>query len=122
MDQTFQPLEPAQPPPVVSAAVESRPNGLRRVVLTGAISALLLVGGGVAAVSAASPAPSTAPGTTAPGAGGAGPHGGSTANCPNMGGSSGSGGLELRQLGARPRPRRRSLARSLGGSLRGSSG
>ncbi len=89
MDQVFQPLEPAQPPPEVPASVESRPNGLRRVVLTGAISALLLVGGGVAAVSAASPAPSTAPGTTAPSGA---PHGGSTANCPNMGGSSGSGG------------------------------
>ena len=90
MDQVFQPLEPAQPPPVVSGhGLESRPNGLRRVVLTGAISALLLVGGGVAAVSAASPAPSTAPGTTAPSGA---PHGGSTANCPNMGGSSGSGG------------------------------
>ena len=73
MDQAFQPLVPAHSPappatptPAVPSAAESRSTGFRRIVLTGAISALLLVGGGVAAVSAASPAPSTAPGTTAP--------------------------------------------------------
>jgi hypothetical protein len=94
VDQIFQPILPAAPPPVEPAAVESRPLGLRRIVLTGAISALLLVGGGVAAVSAASPAPSTAPNTTAPSGnpGGTTPHTGSSVNCPNMGGSSGSGG------------------------------
>ncbi|HEY4190701.1 MAG TPA: hypothetical protein VGM28_09785 [Candidatus Limnocylindrales bacterium] len=101
MDQAFQPLVPAHAPapPVTSPAADtsaggSRSTGFRRVVLTGAISALLLVGGGVAAVSAASPAPSTAPGTTAPsGAPGGGTHSGSSANCPNMGGSgSGSSG------------------------------
>jgi hypothetical protein len=99
MDQAFQPLVPADtpappatPPPVETSAVEPRSTGLRRVVLTGAISALLLVGGGVAAVSAASPAPSTAPSTTAPsGAPGGGTHNGSSVNCPNMGGSGSSG-------------------------------
>ena len=99
MDQAFQPLVPAHtpappaaPPPVETCAGEPRSTGLRRVVLTGAISALLLVGGGVAAVSAASPAPSTAPGTTAPsGTPGGGTHNGSSVNCPNMGGSGSSG-------------------------------
>ena len=98
MDQAFQPLVPAHtpappaPPLAETSAGESRSTGLRRVVLTGAISALLLVGGGVAAVSAASPAPSTAPGTTAPSGGpGGGTHNGSSANCPNMGGSGTSG-------------------------------
>ena len=91
MDQIFQPLEPAQPPPPVEPApVETRSSGLRRAALTAAISALLLVGGGVAAVSAASPAPSTAPGTTTPGttppAGRpAMPHSGSTAELPEHG-------------------------------------
>ena len=101
MDQAFQPLVPAHtpappatPPSVEIPTIEPRSTGLRRVLLTGAISALLLVGGGVAAVSAASPAPSTAPGTTtAPsGAPGGGTHNGSSVNCPNMGGSSGSSG------------------------------
>ena len=99
MDQAFQPLLPAHTPappaahpPVETSAAEPRSIGLRRVVLTGAISALLLVGGGVAAVSAASPAPSTAPGTTAPsGTPGGGTHNGSSVNCPNMGGSGSSG-------------------------------
>ena len=100
MDQAFQPLVPAHTPappatspPVDIPTIEPRSTGLRRVLLTGAISALLLVRGGVAAVSAASPAPSTAPGTTtAPsGAPGGGTHNGSSVNCPNMGGSSGSG-------------------------------
>jgi hypothetical protein len=99
MDQAFQPLVPAHapapaatPPPVETSAGEPRSTGFRRVLLTGAISALLLVGGGVAAVSAASPAPSTAPGTTAPsGAPGGGTHNRSSANCPNMGGSGSSG-------------------------------
>lgn len=100
VDQIFAPLEPAHPPaipatppPVEPAAVEPRPIGLRRIVLTGAISALLLVGGGVAVVSAASPAPSAVPGTTAPssGTGATGPHHGSSVNCPNMGGSGGPG-------------------------------
>ena len=56
------------------------------------ISALLLVGGAAAMVNAASPAPSTDPGTTAPS--GQPPAGKthSSANCPNMGGSNGSGG------------------------------
>ena|SRR5436189_3225497 len=99
MDEAFQPLVPAHTPappatspPVDIPTIEPRSTGLRRVLLTGAISALLLVGGGVAAVSAASPAPSTAPGTTtAPSRAPGGTHNGSSVNCPNMGGSSGSG-------------------------------
>jgi len=108
MDWTTPPLVPAvTPPEVVTPAIEpaapistSTGFGMRRAVITAALSALLLVGGAAAAVSAASPAPSTAPSTTAPsgGSGGTGTqpaprqHGsGSTANCPNMGGSSGSG-------------------------------
>ena len=93
MEWTYQPLEPAQPSPVEPAAVETKPNGLRRAVLTAVVSGLLLVGGGVAAVSAASPAPSSAPSTTAPSGGTGTPrtHTGSSVNCPNMGGSSGSG-------------------------------
>lgn len=107
MESTFQPLEPLRPPAVAPGpAIEAEPvaakTGWRRAVLTAAISGLLLVGGGVAAVSAASPAPSTAPGTTAPSNGGGTPpsnggtttprtHTGSSANCPNMGGSGGSG-------------------------------
>ena len=66
MEPTFQPLEPApiQPvAPVAAAPVETRPSGLRRAVLTAAISGLLLVAGGVAVVSAASPEPSASPST-----------------------------------------------------------
>ena len=93
MEWSYQPLEPAQPSPVEPATVETKPNGLRRAVLTAMVSGLLLVGGGVAAVSAASPAPSSAPSTTAPSGGTGTPrtHTGSSVNCPNMGGSSGSG-------------------------------
>ena len=95
METTFQPLEPAPTPPVEDEPAETRTNGWRRTVLTAAISGLLLVGGGVAAVSAASPSPSTSPGTTAPSGGTGTPHvrgSGSTADCPNMGGSGGSSG------------------------------
>jgi hypothetical protein len=97
MEWTYQPVEPAQPPLVEPAMAESRsggqPAGIRRAVLTAVVSGLLLVGGGVAAVSAASPAPSSAPSTTAPSGGSGTPrtHTGSSVNCPNMGGSSSSG-------------------------------
>ena len=52
---------PAAPEPAPSAP---RPQGLRRGVIAAALGALLLVGGGVAAVSAASPEPSEAPSAT----------------------------------------------------------
>jgi hypothetical protein len=98
------PLVPAQPgqsaqPVSISAressATDGRAFGLKRTVLTAAVSAMLLVGGAAAAVSAASPDPaaSSAPSTTTPSTQ---PNrtGGSTVNCPNMGndGSSGSSG------------------------------
>ena len=106
MEPTFQPLEPAPPTPIVEAfAAERGPSGLRRAVLTAAISGLLLVAGGVAGVSAASPDPSASPSTVAPSDGttttpgtttAPRTHTGTKADCPNMGGgtsgSSGSGG------------------------------
>lgn len=104
MEPTFQPLEPAPPTPSVEARpAKTRPSGLRRAVLTAAISGLLLVAGGVAVVSAASPDPSASPSTTAPGGTSTAPsngttttprtHTGTKADCPNMGGgTSGSGG------------------------------
>ena len=52
---------PAAPEPAPSAP---RPQGLRRGVIAAALGALLLVGGGVAAVSAASPEPSDTPAAT----------------------------------------------------------
>ena len=101
MEPTFQPLEPAPPPFVEAVPVETKPSGLRRAVLTAAISGLLLVAGGVAVVSAASPEPSASPSTvapsdgttTAPGTTTPRTHTGTKADCPNMGGgTSGSGG------------------------------
>ena len=105
MEPTFQPLVPApieRVAPVSVAPVETRPNGVRRAVLTAAISGLLLVAGGVAVVSAASPEPSASPSTVAPGGTTAPSNGGTTTprthtgtktDCPNMGGgTSGSGG------------------------------
>ena len=120
-DQTAQPA-PLTPPtaPLVppatlapTAHVEatspiSDRSGLRRTVLTGALAGLLLVGGAVAVVSAASPDPgaSTAPSTTAdpndsttdPDGGTTAPStrpghaGGNAADCPDKGtaGSNGS--------------------------------
>ena len=105
MEWTTPPVVPASPPAPVEVAVPaiepaaatSNGSGLRRTVLTAALSALPLVGGAAAVVSAASPEPSAAPTTAAP-VGGPGTqlaprqHGtGSTADCPNMGGDSGSG-------------------------------
>jgi hypothetical protein len=104
MEWTFEPVVPASTPPaeprrVERSPAEARPSGLRRAILTAAVSGLLLVAGGVAVVSAASPDPSSAPSTTTPGTtapsgvpGGPRTHSGSSVNCPNMGGSSGSGG------------------------------
>jgi hypothetical protein len=54
---------PAAPEPAPSRPPASRP-GLRRGVMAAALGALLLVGGGVAAVSAASPEPSDTPAAT----------------------------------------------------------
>ena len=61
------PLTPAPPiAPPEPAAPQSKGSGLKRTVLTAALSALLLVGGAAAVVSAASPDPgaSSAPSTT----------------------------------------------------------
>ena len=102
MEPMFQPLQPLQPihTPPVEAEPVVKASGMRRAVITAVISGLLLVGGGVAAVSAASPAPSTSPGMTAPSSGGTSTtprtHTGSSANCPNMGGSRGSSGTTPR--------------------------
>ena len=81
MEPTVQPLEPAQT------------SGVRRAVIAATISGLLLVGGGVAIVSAASPAPSTSPGTAAPSTGGTStPPATTRVGCHNGGGSSGTQG------------------------------
>ena len=100
-----EPLTPAPPATSSDRSVSAEPSaprttgrtiGLKRTVLTAAVSAMLLVGGAVAVVSAASPDPSAAPSVTAPSGGGTtNPstrpnHDG--ANCPNMGGASGSSG------------------------------
>ena len=104
MEPPFQPLVPAstQPiAPVAGAPLETRPNGVRRAILTAAISGLLLVAGGVAVVSAASPEPSASPSTVAPGGTTAPSNGGTTtprthtgtkADCPNTGGGTGGSG------------------------------
>ena len=105
------PLAPSAPnTPVPAAAPISGGSGLRRTVLTGALAGLLLVGGAVAVVSAASPDPgaSTAPstmadpndgtttdpngGTTAPSTR-PGHAGGNAADCPDKG-TGGSGGSD----------------------------
>ena len=106
MEPTFQPLVPAPIEPVAPVAVapvETKPRGVRRAILTAAISGLLLVAGGVAVVSAASPEPSASPSTvapsdgttTAPSNGGTTTprtHTGTKADCPNMGGGTTVGG------------------------------
>jgi len=60
--------QPVVTPPVASkpAPATPSPTGLRRGVIASALGALLLVGGGVAAVSAASPEPSTDPSVVQP--------------------------------------------------------
>ena len=110
------PLTPAQPVatpdiPTETQAPQAAGPVIKRIVLTGALSALLLVGGAVAIVSAASPEPSSSaapgatepsdPGTTDPSTPGTAdpstrPHrgsGGNPADCPDKesDGSSGSG-------------------------------
>ena len=62
--QRDQPATPAidQPTEAASAATSTlRPTGFRRTVLTAGMAAALLVAGGVAVVSAASPDPSASP-------------------------------------------------------------
>ena len=64
MDSMDQPATPAidQATEAASAATSTqRPTGLRRTVLTAGMAAALLIAGGVAIVSAASPDPSASP-------------------------------------------------------------
>ena len=99
-------LEPASttpaPDPVTGdVAPERHGPSLRRMVMTAGLAGMLLVAGGVAAVSAASPDPSTAPGTTAP----SGKPSHNSADCPNMGGSGGgSGGSSTAPSAPAPSP------------------
>ncbi len=96
MDPDDLPAPPAQDiteaPPVAPVA---RPSGFRRTVLTAGMAAALLIAGGVAVVSAASPDPSTSPtpatstnpsddGSTDPSSSAA-PGQGTRANCPHDG-------------------------------------
>jgi hypothetical protein len=90
------PVEPASysPPPGFAApASGSAFGGIRRTIATAALAVGLLIIGGTAVVLAADPSASPAPNaTTAPSGGTTTPrtHSGSSANCPNMGGSGGS--------------------------------
>ena len=89
------PLAPAAQPAAdpAPAVQHTRNPGLRRTVLTASLAALLYMGGAVAVVSAASPAPaaSSAPSTTDPSQPATppanGPHhggaAGTKADCPN---------------------------------------
>ena len=100
------PLTPADRPPIVSALpspIAAAPaadtnhatsSGMRRTGLAAAVSAVLLIGGAVAVVSAASPepSPSTSPSVTDPSVDGTTPStrpdhagGGTKADCPNQG-------------------------------------
>jgi hypothetical protein len=87
--------QPVMTPPAAPQPAPSLPpaRGLRRGAIVAALGALLLVGGGVAAVSAASPEPSTAPSvvepdaTTQPDDGTRNGH-----DCPNEDGSGGTDG------------------------------
>ena len=83
MDQ-HHPLDP-MPAAAEPAATPSTPrlSESRRMIASARLAIGLLTIGGVAVVSAASPAPSTAPGATAPAGGGTGTQNGS-GNCPNM--------------------------------------
>lgn len=104
MEPIFQPLEPAPIEPVAPTTVapaETKPSGVRRAVLTAAISGLLLVAGGVAVVSAASPDPSASPSTVAPSGGSTTTpsdgttttppaHSGTKGDCPDKAGSGGT--------------------------------
>jgi hypothetical protein len=92
-DAAAPPADPAGP--AHAPVATSTGPGIKRMVATAVLSGLLLVGGAVAVVSAASPDPSCAPSTnggttTQPSA--RPNHSGSTADCPNMGGSGGTNG------------------------------
>ncbi len=105
MDPNDVPTPQAQPDltnvmsaaPIASAI---RPTGFRRTVLTAGMAAALLIAGGAAVVTAASPDPSATPtpvtttdpsadGSTAPSSS-ATPGRGSHVDCPNMDGQSGT--------------------------------
>ena len=115
-DQPAGPAQPSQPSPFAAPASFTPPpghgsaapveaggrsllSGTRRTVATALLAVGLLTVGGVAVVFAADPSatpapnattqPSTGGGTTRPNGQAPGSHNG--ANCPNMGGSSGSG-------------------------------
>jgi hypothetical protein len=93
--------EPAQPPPAepaTLAAPAAAPvfGGIRRTIATAVLAVGLLIVGGTAVAFAADPSASPAPNASSAPANGGGTTRpshvpGSTANCPNMGGS-GSGG------------------------------
>jgi hypothetical protein len=63
MDSNDQPVQPAEAQAIEAPPVEpaTRQTGFRRTVLTAGMAAALLMLGGVAAVSAASPDPSAGP-------------------------------------------------------------
>jgi hypothetical protein len=93
--------EPATTPATTPGTSPARSSGFRRTVLTAGMAAALLIAGGVAAVSAASPDPSTSPtpaatanpsddgstssGSTAPD--------GSRADCPDKSGQDGTAAI-----------------------------
>jgi len=106
---TVDAIDPGQTPVVSKRSLDG--SGMRRTVLAAAVSALLLVGGAVAVVSAASPEPSTSTAPSAPDGAtdGATPStrpdraGGARADCPNDdGGTSGSGGSATPDESASP--------------------
>lgn len=111
MDSNDQPVEPVHPqsvdvqaaggpaheptPAEPSSTPATRPSGFRRTVLTAGMAAALLIAGGAAVVSAASPDPSASPtpatttnpstdGSTAPSSAAA-PGTATRANCPHDG-------------------------------------
>jgi hypothetical protein len=114
-DQPAVPAQPSQPSPFATASftpapgsVSSAPvetggpsllSGARRTLATALLAVGLLTVGGAAVVFAADPSASPAPNaTTQPSTGGGttrpngqAPGGHNSANCPNMGGSGGSG-------------------------------
>ena len=94
MDPNDLPAQPVEGQATQAPPVEpvTRQSGFRRTVLTAGMAAALLIAGGVAAVSAASPDPSATPtpaGATDPSPDRSSPgrpDRGSHVNCPNMGG------------------------------------
>jgi hypothetical protein len=78
--------EPTIQPTATETAVASgapRLSESRRLIASALLAIGLLTVGGVAVVSAASPAPSTSPGASAPAGGGTGTQT-QSGNCPNM--------------------------------------